>query len=140
MREHHATLLLRTGYDAFPVGQMALNSVSNSYDGTSKKRPGRHARDGLAAQRETLGVGAWRFSSARVLLWYGGCAVSAVDKHVAVGINGSGLVAIWQHRAPIRSWSEWRTLHEFWMIALAGAGLALSIHTISRVDSHVGRL
>jgi hypothetical protein len=61
--------------------------------------------------------------------WFDGhgstCVFSQDNRYLAY-VNGSGLVAVWQHRDPIRSWTEWLTLYQFWMTVLAAAGVAWS--------------
>jgi WD40 repeat protein len=53
------------------------------------------------------------------------CVFSQDNRHLA-RVNASGLVDVLRHNDPIRSWTEWLTLYEFWMTVLAVAGLAWS--------------
>lgn len=68
--------------------------------------------------------------------WFDGhgsiCALSPDSRFLAY-VNGSGLVAVWRRHDPIRSWTEWLTLYEFWMMILAATGLAWSARRRSRI-------
>ena len=55
---------------------------------------------------------------------HGSTCVFSQDNRCLAYVNGSGLVVVLQHHAPILFWTEWFTLYEVWMIVLAVVVLA----------------